>query len=64
MQIENELTVGQSKITLNKAFDEYIISISHKPDTRNSKGRYKNHIKEHLGTKKVSTRTKQLHFIL
>ena len=50
----NKEFVGQSKITLNKAFDEYIISISHKPDTRNSKGRYANHIKEHLGTKKLT----------
>ena len=53
MSDTNKEFVGQSKITLNTAFDDYIISISHKPDTRNSKGRYKNNIKEHLGTKKL-----------
>ena len=53
MSDSNKEFVGQSKITLNHAFDEYLISISHKPDTRNTKGRYKNHIKEYLGTKKL-----------
>ena len=53
MSDTNKEFVGQSKITLNTAFDDYITSISHKPDTRNSKGRYKNNIKKHLGTKKL-----------
>ncbi|MEA3498986.1 MAG: site-specific integrase [Campylobacterota bacterium] len=53
MSDSNKEFVGQSKITLNTAFDDYIKSISHKPDTRNSRGRYKNNIKEHLGTKKL-----------
>ena len=53
MSDSNKDFIGQSKITLNKAFDEYRISISHKADTRNTEGRYRNHIKEHLGTKKL-----------
>lgn len=53
MSDSNKEFAGQSKITLNKAFDEYLISISNKPDTRNTEGRYRNHIKEHIGSKKL-----------
>jgi len=49
----NKEFIGQSNISLNQAADEYITSIEHKPDTRNSRGRYNNHIKEQLGRKKL-----------
>ena len=37
------------RTTLTMATDAYLESISYKPDTRNSKGRFNNHIKEDLG---------------
>ena len=50
----NKFSPLLSKITFKEAFDEYTKSISHKPDTRNSQGRFDNHIKGLLGHKRLN----------
>ena len=50
----NKFSPLLSKMTLQRAFDEYMKSIAHKPDTRNNIGRFTNHIKDKLGHRKLS----------
>ncbi|MDP2894427.1 MAG: hypothetical protein Q8N78_08715, partial [Sulfurimonas sp.] len=37
------------RLSLDTAFNEYMLSIAHKSDARNTRGRYDNHIKPMLG---------------
>lgn len=39
----------KAHISLDTAFNEYMLSIAHKSDARNTRGRYENHIKPMLG---------------